>query len=74
MRKANAGGGRSINLILTSRGLAALNEVGLAQEMLKITMRVFSRALHPVTGQLAYQRYGPDGKHYNFENHYSLHY
>lgn len=66
MRKDIGLAGRSINLILTSRGLSALQSVGLVDEIMKITVRVFSRALHSQTGAIASQRYGPDDSYCNY--------
>eukprot|EP00457_Paulinella_chromatophora_P003794 gb/GEZN01003802.1/.p1 GENE.gb/GEZN01003802.1/~~gb/GEZN01003802.1/.p1 ORF type:complete len:506 (-),score=85.70 gb/GEZN01003802.1/:576-2060(-) len=58
--------GRSINLVLTSRGLYALAEVGLAKRMLAITVPVYGRTIHALDGSLSYQPYGPDDTHRNF--------
>jgi kynurenine 3-monooxygenase len=60
--------GRSINLILTSRGIAALMGAseGLAARIMAITVPVFGRSLHSQQGQQAYQPYGPDRSYCNF--------
>ncbi len=50
-------GGRSINLALSERGLAALREVGLADEVLKRVVPMPGRMIHSPTGQLAFQAY-----------------
>lgn len=59
-------GGRSINLVLTSRGLNALKEVGLAKEALKISVPVTGRMMHSRSGELKYQPYGRDDKECNY--------
>ena len=66
-RKA-ADRGRSINLVLTSRGIDALCGVSdeLAARVMKITTPVFGRTLHSVNSELAYQPYGPDATYCNF--------
>jgi kynurenine 3-monooxygenase len=58
--------GRSINLIMTSRGLNALAGVGLAETILKITVPVYGRTLHSKQSQLTFQRYGPDDSFCNY--------
>ena len=50
--------GRSINLVITSRGLHALKRAGLDREILEITIPVFGRKIHPIKGEGAYQPYG----------------
>lgn len=64
----SAPGGRSINLVLTSRGVHALAMVSptLASQLLSITVPVYGRTLHSVNGELAYQPYGPDESYCNF--------
>ena len=52
MRKCTEGGGRSINLVLTSRGLHALDQVGLKETVENITVPVYGRALHSVDGEV----------------------
>lgn len=58
--------GRSINLVLTSRGLRAIAAVDkdLADRMLELSVRVIGRGLH-VDGQDMFQRYGKDDSEYN---------
>lgn len=52
-------GGRSINLALSERGLAALREVGLADEVLKRVIPMPGRMIHPPEkdAKLAFQAY-----------------
>jgi kynurenine 3-monooxygenase len=51
------GGGRSINLALSTRGLFALREVGLADEVLKIAVPMRGRMIHDPQGHLTFQPY-----------------
>src|SRR5947209_13681997 len=54
-------GGRSINLALSVRGLHALRELGLADEVVKSSILMRGRMIHGRDGSLAFQRYGKDG-------------
>jgi kynurenine 3-monooxygenase len=58
MRKAKVEAGRSINLALTSRGLKALTEVGLADEALKLAIPARGRMLHDAEGNTTFVPYG----------------
>jgi kynurenine 3-monooxygenase len=49
MRKANVDGGRSINLALSTRGLAALEEIGLAETIRKNAIPMKGRMMHDVS-------------------------
>ena len=60
IRQCSAEAGRSINLVLTSRGINALEKIGCWEEAKKITMPVSGRMMHSVTGELTYQPYGGD--------------
>ncbi len=66
MRKEGAEFGRSINLIVTSRGINALKQVGLEEDVLKITVPVTGRMMHSLEGELAYQPYGRDDSECNY--------
>lgn len=55
--------GRSINLILTSRGLNALDIAGLKTQALKFCVPVFGRMMHSKASELSYQAYGANGEH-----------
>lgn len=66
MRKSTSGAGKSINLIITSRGLNALKKVGLAEKMLELTVPVTGRMMHAKTGELTYQPYGKDPSECNY--------
>jgi kynurenine 3-monooxygenase len=52
--------GRSINLALSLRGIHALREVGLAEEVLKSSILMRGRMIHAPTGELTFQPYGKD--------------
>ncbi len=60
MRKVNIGGGRSINLALSTRGIHALKEVGVLEQVMKIAIPMKGRMMHAVSGELTFQRYGKD--------------
>lgn len=60
MRKVDIGGGRSINLALSARGLYALAETGLSERILHISLAMRGRMIHPVQGDVFFQRYGRD--------------
>jgi kynurenine 3-monooxygenase len=61
IRKITAEAGRSINLVLTSRGINALRKIDRWEEAKKITMPVSGRMMHSVSGELTYQPYGGEG-------------
>lgn len=60
--------GRSINLVVTSRGKKTLEDAGLWEEVRNLTMPVAGRKMHPIQGRLAYQPYGI----YDHEVNYSV--
>ena len=64
MRKHDAGGGRSINLALSTRGIYALKEVGLYDEIKKIAIPMYGRMIHTTDGKTLFQRYGKDDSEY----------
>ncbi len=59
-RRADVERGRSINLALSVRGLHALREVGLADDVLKTAIPMQGRVIHALDGRLAFQPYGKD--------------
>lgn len=65
MRRKGYEGGRSINLALSNRGIRALHEVGLEDELRKTAIPMHGRMMHSVTGELTYQPYGKDGQYIN---------
>ena len=50
--------GRSINIALSVRGIYALEQVGLRDEMLKLAIPMSGRMIHPMEGELGFQPYG----------------
>jgi len=60
MRKVDIGGGRSINLALSTRGIHALKDVGVYDRVMKIALPMKGRMIHSVSGELTFQRYGKD--------------
>ncbi|HTU17338.1 MAG TPA: NAD(P)/FAD-dependent oxidoreductase [Gemmataceae bacterium] len=52
--------GRSINLALSVRGIDALREIGVADEVLTASILMRGRMMHSPTGELAFQPYGKD--------------
>ncbi len=65
MRKETMSAGRSINLALSDRGLLALEKVGLAEEIRKISIPMHGRYIHNLDGTTAFQRYGKEGQYIN---------
>jgi kynurenine 3-monooxygenase len=59
-RLGEAERGRSINLALSVRGLHALRQVGLADEVLAASVLMRGRMIHHRDGSLAFQPYGKD--------------
>ena len=58
MREESRDGGRSINLIATSRALNAFTAVGILEDIKKIVVPVTGRMMHSLEGELTYQPYG----------------
>lgn len=65
MRKEKMSVGRSINLALSDRGIKALEEVGIMEEIKKIAIPMHGRFLHNKDGSTAYQPYGQEGQFIN---------
>jgi kynurenine 3-monooxygenase len=65
MRKEEVEAGRSINLALSDRGIKALQEVGIADYVLKIAIPMHGRSIHNLDGSNAYQPYGKEGQYIN---------
>lgn len=61
IRKINFSG-RSINLVLSQRGITALKHVGLEKEILAIGIPVEKRAIHTNSNSVANQYYGKEGE------------
>jgi len=66
LRKTGQHSGRSINLILTSRGLNALAQAGLLQPALALTVPVTGRLIHDKKGGTVAQPYGRDPSECNY--------
>lgn len=64
-RKAGFAGGRSINLALAERGLNALRQAGLDQQVLDTTIMMRGRMVHATDGRTNLQRYGIDDTEVN---------
>src|SRR5947209_14839503 len=60
MRRVRVTAGRSINLALSTRGIHALVQAGLWNEMRKIVVPMKGRMIHSATSQLTFQPYGRD--------------
>ncbi|MEO0640578.1 MAG: NAD(P)-binding protein, partial [Bacteroidota bacterium] len=48
-------GGRSINLALSVRGMHALRETGMLDEVMEFAIPMYGRMLHDTEGQLTFQ-------------------
>lgn len=62
-REETTGRGRSINLAISTRGLAALERVGLKRRALEMAVPMRGRMIHDTTGHLSFQPYGSDPGH-----------
>lgn len=65
MRRENAERGRSINLALSDRGIKALEEVGIMDEIRTIAIPMKGRFIHNADGSTAFQPYGKEGQFIN---------
>jgi kynurenine 3-monooxygenase len=66
MRKEEMSAGRSINLALSNRGIAALKEIGLDEYMLAEAVPMHGRMIHAPDGQTRLLRYsGRQGEYIN---------
>jgi kynurenine 3-monooxygenase len=65
MRTSPDGEGRSINLALSNRGIRALNEVGLAEAIKKVTIPMHGRTMHDPNGKISFLPYGRQGQFIN---------
>lgn len=57
-RKNKISGGRSINLAISTRGLAALESLGLKEQVMKICLPMGGRSVHGLDGKSQFQAYG----------------
>jgi kynurenine 3-monooxygenase len=60
MRRVQISAGRSINLALSTRGIHALREAGVFDEIQKIIIPMRGRMMHAVGGELTFMPYGKD--------------
>lgn len=65
MRKQSMSAGRSINLALSDRGIAALEDVGIMDVIRTIAIPMHGRQLHHTDGSSGYQAYGKEGQFIN---------
>jgi kynurenine 3-monooxygenase len=65
MRKGGGAAGRSINLALSDRGIKALEEVGVMDEIRKIAIPMHGRFIHNADRTTAFQPYGKQGQFIN---------
>jgi kynurenine 3-monooxygenase len=66
MRKEAAGAGRSINLALSDRGIAALRAVGMDEYMLAEAVPMYGRMIHSISGETKLLPYsGRKGEYIN---------
>jgi kynurenine 3-monooxygenase len=65
MRKSKGYEGRSINLALSNRGIKALEEVELAEELKKEAIPMHGRIVHDLQGKTNFQPYGKAGQYIN---------
>jgi kynurenine 3-monooxygenase len=66
IRFADRTAGRSINLVVTSRGVDALRAVELWDAVRRLCVPVRGRMMHAIDGGLSYQPYGRDDSECNF--------
>src|SRR5450631_56332 len=60
MRRVRMSAGRSINLAISTRGIHALKEAGMWNEMRKIILPMKGRMMHSAASELTFQPYGKD--------------
>lgn len=66
MRLEEVAAGRSINLALSDRGIAALREIGMDEYMLAEAIPMYGRMIHTVSGETKLLKYsGRDGEYIN---------
>ena len=57
MRRVDMSAGRSINLALSTRGITAIEQVGMKEEILKISIPMTGRMIHSKDGKTNFQQY-----------------
>jgi kynurenine 3-monooxygenase len=63
IRASGMGGGRSINLALSDRGIMALKQIGLYEAVEKIAIPMPGRFIHNIDGTSAWQPYGKENQY-----------
>jgi kynurenine 3-monooxygenase len=66
LRSGPVEAGRSINLVVTRRGIRGLERVGLAERALELTVPVYGRMVHGGSGAPVFQPYGRDETECNY--------
>lgn len=61
-REGNIVGGRSINLAISTRGIHALEQIGIADEALRYAIPMRGRMIHDKSGELHFSPYDVDPK------------
>src|SRR5438105_8294175 len=64
MRRADISAGRSINLAVSTRGLHALHQVGLDEEVLREAVPMLGRMTHALDGKTALLPYGRSAREF----------
>ena len=62
MRKQIIDGGRSINLALSTRGIHALEQTGMIDEIMELTIPMYGRMMHAKSEALTFQAYSQNQK------------
>jgi kynurenine 3-monooxygenase len=65
MRQTEVGGGRSINLAMSERGLNALRRAGLEDAIRALCIPMHGRMIHAIDGARSFQPYGKAGQFIN---------
>ncbi len=65
MRLMQGSAGRSINLALSDRGIKALEDVGIMEDVKNICIPMHGRQIHNADGTQTYQAYGKEGQYIN---------
>jgi kynurenine 3-monooxygenase len=66
MRSVEISAGRSINLALSDRGIAALTQAGIIEKVKQLMIPMHGRMIHPVEGELTFVKYsGREGEWIN---------
>ncbi|WKK79016.2 FAD-dependent oxidoreductase [Marivirga arenosa] len=65
MRLSSSDSGRSINLALSRRGIKALKDIDVLDEVEEIMLPMKGRMMHSLDGNLTFQPYGKEGQYIN---------